>query len=46
MGELKRSGKVTPPPAGGPVLRLQIGLEDVRDLTADLEKGFAALIDI
>ncbi len=33
--------KVTPPPAGGPVLRLQIGLEDVRDLIADLENGFA-----
>jgi len=37
--------KVTPPPAGGPVLRLQIGLEDVQDLVADLEKGFTALRD-
>ncbi|WP_340583776.1 cystathionine beta-lyase [Brucella pseudintermedia] len=27
----------------GPVIRLQIGLEDVPDLIADLEKGFAAL---
>jgi cystathionine beta-lyase len=26
----------------GPVIRLQIGLEDVADLKADLEKGFAA----
>ena len=29
-------------PAGGPVIRLQIGLEDVADLKADLERGFAA----
>jgi cystathionine beta-lyase len=28
---------------GGPSLRFHIGLEDVRDLTADLERGFAAL---
>jgi len=28
---------------GGPCLRLHIGLEDVRDLIADLERGFAAL---
>jgi cystathionine beta-lyase len=35
--------KVTPPPAGGPVLRLQIGLEDVDDLIVDLERGFAAV---
>ncbi|WP_272956390.1 PLP-dependent transferase [Rhizobium rhizogenes] len=34
--------KVAPPPPGSPVLRLQIGLEDVEDLIADLEKGFAA----
>lgn len=27
----------------GPVIRLQIGLEDTADLIADLEKGFAAL---
>nr|WP_313022933.1 cystathionine beta-lyase [Brucella intermedia] len=27
----------------GPVIRLQIGLEDVPDLIADLEKGFAAI---
>lgn len=29
-------------PAEGPVIRLQIGLEDVPDLIADLEAGFAA----
>lgn len=29
-------------PAGGPVIRLQIGLEDIADLKADLERGFAA----
>ena len=29
-------------PAEGPVIRLQIGLEDVDDLIADLEKGLAA----
>jgi cysteine-S-conjugate beta-lyase len=34
--------KVTPLPAGGPVLRLQIGLEDIHDLIADLQRGFAA----
>jgi len=28
---------------GGPTLRLHIGLEDVGDLIADLERGFAAL---
>jgi cystathionine beta-lyase len=28
---------------GGPTIRLHIGLEDVDDLIADLEKGFAAL---
>jgi len=29
-------------PAGGPLIRLQIGLEDVADLKKDLEAGFAA----
>ncbi|MER0239747.1 cystathionine beta-lyase [Fulvimarina sp. MAC8] len=29
-------------PTEGPLLRLQIGLEDVADLKADLERGFAA----
>jgi len=28
---------------GGPTIRLHIGLEDVGDLTADLERGFAAM---
>jgi cystathionine beta-lyase len=28
---------------GGPCVRLHIGLEDVRDLIADLERGFAAM---
>jgi cystathionine beta-lyase len=28
---------------GGPCVRLHIGLEDVGDLIADLERGFAAL---
>jgi len=28
---------------GGPCLRFHIGLEDVSDLIADLERGFAAL---
>lgn len=28
---------------GGPALRFHIGLEDVSDLTADLERGFAAM---
>ncbi|MFT4183047.1 MAG: cystathionine beta-lyase [Rhizobium sp.] len=31
------------PPEEGPLLRLQIGFEDVADLKADLEKGFAAV---
>jgi cystathionine beta-lyase len=34
--------RVTPPPSGGPVLRLQIGLEDVADLIEDLERGLSA----
>lgn len=29
-------------PAEGPVIRLQIGLEDVVDIRADIERGFAA----
>ncbi|MBH9536196.1 cystathionine beta-lyase [Novosphingopyxis sp. YJ-S2-01] len=31
--------------AGGPLIRLNIGLEDPEDLIADLERGFAALHD-
>jgi cystathionine beta-lyase len=34
--------KVTRPPTEGPLLRLQIGFEDVTDLKADLEQAFAA----
>lgn len=30
-------------PTDGPIIRLQIGLEDVADLKADLEKGFSAV---
>lgn len=30
------------PPKEGPVIRLQIGLEDVEDLMADIERGLAA----
>lgn len=33
----------TPWAPGGPALRFHIGLEDTRDLIADLERGFAAL---
>ncbi len=29
---------------GGPAVRLHIGLEDVDDLTGDLERGFAAMV--
>lgn len=31
------------PPKGGPVIRLQVGLENVEDLQRDLERGFAAV---
>ena len=34
---------VTPWAPGGPAVRFHIGLEDVDDLIADLERGFAAL---
>jgi cystathionine beta-lyase len=33
----------TPWTPGGPTVRFHIGLEDVADLTADLERGFAAM---
>lgn len=33
-------------PTDGPVIRLQIGLEDVADLKADLERGFAAAASV
>jgi cystathionine beta-lyase len=34
--------RISKAPSEGPVLRLQIGLEDVADLKADIEKGLAA----
>ncbi len=34
--------KVLNPPEGGPLIRLQIGLEDVTDLVKELERAFAA----
>lgn len=33
-------------PPEGPVIRLQVGLEDVEDLRADLERGFAAVAEL
>lgn len=38
--------KVAKAPADGPVLRLQIGLEDVPDLIRDLEGGFKAAAEV
>ena len=35
--------KVALPPSEGPILRLQIGLEDVDDLKADLQRAFQAV---
>jgi cystathionine beta-lyase len=29
-------------PSEGPVIRLQIGLENIEDIVADLERGFKA----
>lgn len=34
--------RVLQPPEEGPLIRLQIGLEDIDDLVADLERAFAA----
>jgi len=34
--------RIAKAPEGGPVLRLQIGLEDVADIKADIERGLAA----
>lgn len=34
--------RVAKAPTAGPVIRLQIGLEDVADIKADIERGFAA----
>jgi cysteine-S-conjugate beta-lyase len=41
--ELKRIRPASAPPGAGPVMRLHAGLEDTRDLIADLQVGFAAL---
>lgn len=38
-----RDRRVATAPVEGPVIRLQVGLEDVDDLQADLEAGFAAV---
>lgn len=37
------SRTAAPPNYGGPLMRLSIGLEEVDDLIADLQRGFAAL---
>jgi cystathionine beta-lyase len=42
LGEFEHYRTVRPW-SEGPAIRLQIGLEDVRDLIADLERGFAAM---
>lgn len=34
--------RIAKAPEGGPLIRLQIGLEDVADIKADIERGFAA----
>jgi len=34
--------KIRKAPAEGPVIRLQIGLENIEDIIGDLERGFAA----
>jgi cystathionine beta-lyase len=39
-GEYRTASRWDP---GGPTIRLHIGLEDAGDLTADLERGFAAM---
>ncbi|MCD2176003.1 cystathionine beta-lyase [Rhizobium sp. C4] len=38
--------RVSKAPTEGPVIRLQIGLEDVEDIIADLERGFAAVASL
>lgn len=34
--------RIAKAPEGGPLIRLQIGLEDLADIKADIERGFAA----
>ena len=43
VAHIERYRSVTKWDAGGPTLRLHIGLEDPDDLIADLERGFAAM---
>ena len=43
VARIERYRTVTKWDAGGPTIRLHIGLEDPDDLIADLERGFAAL---
>jgi cystathionine beta-lyase len=43
VARIERYRTVTKWDAGGPTIRLHIGLEDPEDLIADLERGFAAL---
>jgi cystathionine beta-lyase len=38
-----RSQRTVRPWTGGPLVRLQVGLEDPQDLLADLERGFERL---
>jgi cystathionine beta-lyase len=42
--DVKHLRGVAPDLAGGQLLRLHVGLEDVADLKADLERGFARLV--
>jgi len=43
LSDLKRHGRSAVPWTGGPLIRLQIGLEDPEDLLADLRQGLAHL---
>jgi len=43
VADLKRYGRSAVPWTGGPVVRLQIGLEDADDLLEDLRRGLAHL---
>ncbi len=42
-GNLRGAGRSVRPWAGGPLIRLQVGLEDPDDLYADLERGLARM---
>ncbi|HUF81019.1 MAG TPA: cystathionine beta-lyase [Burkholderiales bacterium] len=43
VARIERSRTATKWDAGGPTIRLHVGLEDPDDLIADLERGFAAM---